>query len=99
MDEPIHPDLDARSADAILEGINPIPVDLGHLHLHHRNVSCGIHSVKQFSIGFRYSAPTIPCNFCTVAQFRAVPRSFNTLPTAFATRLSMTPSAHHSHAA
>ena len=39
MCEPINADLNASANDAILEGVDPISIDLGHLHTHVQSVS------------------------------------------------------------
>jgi hypothetical protein len=42
VNEAIHSDLDSRSNRSIVERVDPIPIDLGDLHLHPRTVSHGI---------------------------------------------------------
>ncbi len=46
MGKSINSNLNTRSTCTVLEGVDPVPLDLGHLGSRERTVSHGIHAVE-----------------------------------------------------
>src|SRR5439155_10838066 len=56
VNQSIDPHLDASASGSIFEGVDPITVDLGHLHAHARSVS---HRIRQSSAMNRHLGPNV----------------------------------------